>query len=181
MKLVKTLNNNVAVAAEERAVNSWSSVSASGTSQRALRCLPIARAEVAATCDHALFGAHGNHVCVTDGGYVYMRAAAREDNEPLVECTLMPCAMRGFFSPESLTSAKFMPGDRFSNGIRYLTYRAKTYMNPYAFGSSLWDVRAGDERIDDPVIQKRLSMALIKEMRAVCAPPEEFERLGLVE
>ena len=142
--------------------------------------LPIARdAAAPAPRAHALFGAHGNHVCITDGDYVYMRAAARADNEPFVECTLMPTNMRGFFSASQLRAASLAPGDRHSNGLPYLKMRSRTYMNSYAFGSSLWDVRAGERRIDDADIERRLTGALVGCMRACEAPAEEFERLGL--
>lgn len=128
--------------------------------------------------EFALFGVHGNHVCVTDGDYVYMRAAARADNEPFVECTLMPTNPRGFFSADALRSAELVEGDRHSNGIPYLKMRSRTYVNSHVFGSSLWDVRAGEERIEDAAVEARLAEALV-EMMAVCeAPIEEFERLG---
>ena len=140
--------------------------------------LPVVR-EGAAGHEHALFGAHGNHVCVTDGDYVYMRAAAREDNEPFVECTLMPTNIRGFFSREQLDSAELVDGDRFSNGWPYLKCRSRTYMNSHSFGSSLWDVRDGEERIEDADVEERMISALVNGMRAVEAPAEEFERLGL--
>ena len=142
--------------------------------------LPIARdAAAPAPREYALFGAHGNHVCVTDGDYVYMRAAAREDNEPFVECTLMPTNMRGFFSADQLRAAEFVPGDRHSNGLPYLKMRSRTYMNSYAFGSSLWDVREGELRIEDDAVERRLAGALVEMMRECEAPSEEFERLGL--
>ena len=128
---------------------------------------------------HALFGAHGNHVCVTDGDFVYMRAAVSADNEPFVECTLMPTNIRGFFSAEQLRAAELVPGDRYSNGLPYLKMRSRTYMNSYDFGSSLWDVRAGEERIEDAALEARLTEALAAEMRRCEAPAEEFERLGL--
>lgn len=140
--------------------------------------LPVVR-DGAAGHAYALFGAHGNHVCVTDGDYVYMRAAAREDNEPFVECTLMPTNIRGFFSREQLNSAELVTGCRFTNGWPYLKCRSRTYMNSYTFGSSLWDVRSGEECIEDAEIESRLLSALVEEMRRVEAPEEEFARLGL--
>lgn len=129
--------------------------------------------------EHALFGAHGNHVCITDGDYVYMRAAARDDNEPFVECTLMPTNIRGFFSREQIETAELVAGDRFSNAWPYLKCRSRSYMNSYAFGSSLWDVRSGEKRIEDEEIESGLLNALIRKMRGLEAPEEEFERLGL--
>lgn len=142
--------------------------------------LPVAR-DAAAPAPHewALFGAHGNHVCITDGDLVYMRAAARADNEPFVECTLMPTNMRGFFSPEQLRSAELVPGDRHSNGLPYLKMRSRTYMNSHEFGSSLWDVRDGERRIEDPAAEAQAVAAMAELMAACDAPDEEFERLGL--
>lgn len=131
------------------------------------------------TCAYALFGAHGNHVCITDGSYVYMRAAREPDNEPLVECTLMPTHMREFFSRDSLMQAKLVAGDRHSHGIPYLKMPASSIMNSHAFGSSLWDVRQGERQIEDPVLEARLVDALREEMSTCMAPPEEFKRLGL--
>ena len=49
-----------------------------------------------------LFGLHGGHVNVTDGRYVYMRAPATPDNQPLYNYTLMPTHMRARFSVEEL-------------------------------------------------------------------------------
>ncbi|MCL2001264.1 MAG: sulfatase, partial [Planctomycetes bacterium] len=40
-----------------------------------------------------LFGIHSGHVCCTDGRYVYMRAPATPDNQPLNSYTLMPTHM----------------------------------------------------------------------------------------
>lgn len=140
--------------------------------------LPVVR-EGALGHECALFGAHGNHVCITDGGYVYMRAAARDDNEPFVECTLMPTNIRGFFSREQIESAELVAGDRFSNDWPYLKCRSRTYMNSHAFGNSLWDVRAGERRVEDVGAESRLTAALIREMRRVEALEEEFGRLGL--
>ena len=142
--------------------------------------LPIVSdASAPAAHEYALFGAHGNHVCITDGDYVYMRAAVREDNEPFVECTLMPTNMRGFFSPDQLRAAELVSGDRYSNGLPYLKMRCKTYMNSHDFGSSLWDVRSGELRVEDVATESRLIEALSYFMNACDAPDEEFERLGL--
>lgn len=127
----------------------------------------------------ALFGVHGNHICITNGDYVYMRSAAREDNDPFVECTLMPTNMRSFFAPEVLRTAELCEGDRYSNGLPYLKMRSHGYANSHAFGTQLWDVREGEERIEDSGIEARLCDALVEEMRAVDAPAEEFERVGL--
>ncbi len=56
--------------------------------------------------DGALFGVHGGHINVTDGKYVYMRAAKSAENKPLFEYTLMPTVMRNFFSENQLKMAE---------------------------------------------------------------------------
>ena len=50
-----------------------------------------------------LFGYHGGPVNVTDGRYVYMRAAAG-DNTPLYEYTLMPTHMATLFDVKRIAT-----------------------------------------------------------------------------
>lgn len=126
-----------------------------------------------------LFGIHGGHVNITDGRYVYMKAAKREDNQPYVECTLMPTQMRGFFSKQTLAGAQLTEGDAFSNYIPYLKYPAATYVNSHAYGDLLFDVRGGERLIWDDARKERMEKLLVKQMQACEAPAEEYERLGL--
>lgn len=129
--------------------------------------------------DTVLFGSHGGHVCITDGDYVFMKAAVREDNSPYVECTLMPTHMRGFLSREELMGMQLQKGDLYSGGVPYLKIPSKTYLNSYLFGDSLWDVREGECEIHSMEIENRLTNCLVRSMVALEAPEEEFERLGL--
>ena len=96
--------------------------------------LPVVR-DGAAGHAYALFGAHGNHVCVTDGDYVYMRAAAREDNEPSWSARSCQRTYAGFFT-RAVQLCRLVTGCRFTNGWPYLKCRSRTYMNSYTFGSS---------------------------------------------
>ncbi|QUH04169.1 sulfatase [Saccharopolyspora erythraea] len=133
--------------------------------------------------DSALFGIHGGHVNVTDGRYVYMRAAADRSNSPLEEYTLMPTHMRARFSVAEL--ADWQPCDPlpFTKGIRAMRIpAAPTWMNPWQHGTLLFDLR------DDPVqahplrddaLELRMMRLLARRMHDSHAPRSQFERLGL--
>lgn len=150
---------------------------AAGMDGRSL--LPAIAGAASAPHQYALFGRHGCQACVTDGDYVYMRASVRDTNEPLVECTLMPTNIRGFFSPEQLRSARLFPGDRYSNDIPYLKMSGGALRSSHAVGNSLWDVRNGEKRIEDDCLEQKMIAALRDGMTRCEAPAEEFERLGL--
>ncbi len=51
--------------------------------------------------DYAIFGYHGSQIDITDGQYVYMKAAADPD-APVYEYTLMPTHMRCMFSTQEM-------------------------------------------------------------------------------
>lgn len=133
--------------------------------------------------DGALFGIHGGHVNVTDGRYVYMRAAATHENAPLEEYTLMPTHMRSRFAPEELTS--WEPADPlpFTKGIRTMRMPAKTgWMNPWRHGTLLFDVENDPQQLnplDDDAIEMRMAELLVRLLRESDAPRSQFERLGL--
>ena len=128
--------------------------------------------------DTVLFGVHGGHVNITDGQYVFMKANQNSDNQPFVECTLMPTHMRGFFDKETLSNGEYVLGDRYSHGIPYLKFHSQTYMKSHIFGDLLFDVRKGEKQIHDELIQNHLQDKMIQMMKDVEAPVEEFERLG---
>ena len=131
--------------------------------------------------DSILFGIHGGHVNITDGNYTFMKSNVTDDNQPYVECTLMPTKMRGFFSKEELMSATLMQGDKHSNGIPYLKYQSKSYMNSKVFGDLLFDSNDvfQQENIFDPVIREKYERMLKAKMELLEAPMEELVRLGL--
>jgi arylsulfatase A-like enzyme len=121
----------------------------------------------------ALFGAFGGHVNVTDGRYVYMRACAAPDNEPLVEHTLMPTHMRARFCPEELRGAELAGPLPFTKGVPVLKLPGQAMSNPYAFGTQLFDLATdpGQQRqlVDDD-LERRLATLLVEQMRASDAP-----------
>ncbi|WP_258071134.1 sulfatase [Pseudoclavibacter sp. RFBG4] len=137
---------------------------------------PVAR-------DGALFGIHGGHVNVTDGRYVYMRAAALEDNAPLEEYTLMPTHMRSRFSPDELrdwTQSEPLP---FTKGVSVMRMDAVTgWMNPWRHGTLLFDTEVDPQQtapIVDDQLELRMAQLLVRLLRESDAPHSQFQRLGL--
>lgn len=145
---------------------------------------PLSRvvAERAPVREHGLFGVFGGHVCITDGRYVYMRASATPQNQPLSEHTLMPTVMTGFFSPDQLRNARLVDPLPFTQGMPVLKTPAQAWVSPYAFGTQLFDLDVDPDQqapLRDAELERRLAGALRDELIAADAPHEQFERLGL--
>ncbi|WP_431873638.1 sulfatase [Amycolatopsis sacchari] len=131
----------------------------------------------------ALFGVHGGHVNVTDGRFVYMRAAVSEDNGPLEEYTLMPTRMRARFLPRELSAWEPAEPFSFTKGLRTMRVPASGgWMNPWRHGTLLFDLEAdpGQEHpIADDETELRMLRLLARLMHDNEAPRSQFERLGI--
>ena len=129
-----------------------------------------------------LFGVNGGHANIFDGEHVFMKAAESKDNQPLVNLTLMPTHMRGFFALESLEQMELVEGNKFTNGIPCLKIPTKTYMNSVIFGDLLYHIPS-DPKQQNPIcnqeIFEQMKGKLIKAMKNIEAPEEEYIRLGL--
>jgi arylsulfatase A-like enzyme len=126
----------------------------------------------------ALFGWHSQHVCVTDGRYVYMRAGSAE--VPTYEYTLMPTHMAWRFQPEELRGATLAEPFSFTKGCPVLKIPNRRAGTDYP--SMLFDTKSdpGEHNpLDDPALEKRMAALLAPLMRENDAPPEQLERLGL--
>ncbi|WP_319468480.1 sulfatase [uncultured Trichococcus sp.] len=129
-----------------------------------------------------LFGVHGGQACIYDGQYVYMRASANEDNEPLVNYTLIPTMTRGFMPADSLKEMKLVAGMKFSNGIPVLRIPMNNYYNSYKLVNLLFDLEQDplqENPITDERLEKRMIEKLIAKLEEIEAPEEEYIRLGL--
>lgn len=131
-----------------------------------------------------IFGVHGGPVNVTDGRHVYMRAATRDDNQPLFNYTVMPTHMRNMFSVEDLARAGLAGPFGFTKGAPTLKFPCGAYWgrHPDLRKTLLYDVLADPQQtrpIQDAAIEKRMTDHLIRLMKECDAPPEQFERLGL--
>lgn len=131
-----------------------------------------------------IFGIHGGHVNITDGKYVYMRAPANKDNQPLFEYTLMPTNMKKFFSGDELKKASLHKGFEFTKGMPVLEVPAENN-KPQAFewGSMLFDIEKDPEQlnpVNEPDVERRLINEMIELMRQNDAPKSQYIRLGLL-
>ena len=135
----------------------------------------------------ALFGVHGGHVNVTDGRYVYMRAAAGgpgSANAPLYQYTLMPTHMRGLFSVEEMRTAQLAPPFAFTKGCPTLRIACSPAAPraQHRFPTALYDVQADPHQerpIQDAAIERQMIETLAVLLRESDAPKEQFERMGL--
>jgi hypothetical protein len=131
----------------------------------------------------ALFGIHGGHVNVTDGRFVYMRAAADQANAPLEEYTLMPTHMRSRFSPAELADWEAAEPLSVTKGLRTMRMPAgRGRINPWRHGSLLFDLQTDpvqEQPITDDDVELRMMRLLAELMHGNDAPRSQFERLGL--
>ena len=138
---------------------------------------------------YALFGAHGSHVNITDGRYVYMRGVAGERNLPLNEYTLMPTHIRWRFTPEELRGMTLVPPFSFTKGCSLLRIETRQPHShvvdlEFLFQNFLWDTETDPKQehpLEDAELERHLCQEMVKLMRANDAPLEQFERLGLGE
>lgn len=138
--------------------------------------------ESAEVRDAALFGIHGGHVNVTDGRYVYMRAAADPSNGPLEDYTLMPTHMRSRFAVPELTEWQPAEPFGFTKGLRTMCVQTRSFMNPWTHGTLLFDLENDPQQttpLTDDQTELRMLRLLVKLMHASDAPASQFERLGL--
>jgi arylsulfatase A-like enzyme len=132
----------------------------------------------------ALFGIHGGHVNCTDGRYVYMRAPEGPANQPLYEYTLMPSHLRRRFQPEELQEIELAPAFEFSKGCPVMRIEGRPWMDPHPFGNLLFDLATDPDQespIEDPETEARMIRILTELMREHDAPPDQYQRLGLVD
>ncbi|MDP7348775.1 MAG: sulfatase-like hydrolase/transferase, partial [Phycisphaeraceae bacterium] len=138
--------------------------------------------------DAAIFGLHGGHVNVTDGKHVYMRGPAESSNGPLYNYTLMPTHMRHTFAPDELRGkTELVAGFGFTKGCATMRIESSNRMPGgedvrMRMPTLLFDVEVDPQEVkpvDDAAVERRMVEHLMREMRAVDAPEEQFVRLGI--
>jgi len=134
----------------------------------------------------AVFGMHGGQVNVTDGRFVYMRGAAREDNQPLFNHTLMTTWHHGRFSVDELRPAQLAAPFAFTKGCPTLKTPVnmvnKAFYHPDTQKNLLFDLMNDphqERSLNDPQTEARMVEYLMRLMRECDAPAEQYERLGL--
>ena len=131
----------------------------------------------------ALFGLHGGHVNCTDGRYVYMRAPASEDNTPLYHYTHMPTHMRARFSVEEMRTVELAEPFSFTKGCATMRIDAAGWSRKHPYETLLFDLEADPRQehpIQDAEVKARMIALMVKLMRENDAPPEQFQRMGLI-
>jgi hypothetical protein len=134
------------------------------------------------TREAVLYGTHGGHVNVTDGRYTYMRAPQNDGNQPLFEYTHMPTHMRSRFSVAEMQHVELAEPFSFTKGCRTMKIPAGARLNPYMYGTLLFDLQndPGQEHpLVDEAVERRMISLMVALMRENDAPPEQYERLNL--
>ncbi|WP_309709132.1 sulfatase [Armatimonas sp.] len=132
----------------------------------------------------ALFGMHGAQVNVTDGRYVYWRAA-NEQNAPLYNYTLCPTVMRGFLPLGELAGMTAAPPFSFTKAcpvMKIPTQQSMAGSNPRLKQTVLWDLHTDPSQTQpctDAAVEARLLSSLDTLLREYDAPLEQWERLSL--
>ena len=131
----------------------------------------------------ALYGVHGGHVNVTDGRYVYMRAAEGPDNQPLYNYTLMPSHMRRPFSLDELRGSSLQAPFAFTKGCPTIKTEARgSNWSMPVFETLLYDLQDDPKQerpLRDDAIESDMIDKMVGLMRANDAPAEQYERLGI--
>lgn len=133
--------------------------------------------------DAALFGVFSGHVNVTDGRYVYMRAALPGREHSIANYTLMPTKMNSRYSIEELKVLALAPPFRFTRGLPILRIPAREkYQGVNEVGHLLFDLHNDPQQLNpikDEAIEARMIARLIQLMKESDAPEEQYYRLGL--
>lgn len=130
--------------------------------------------------EYALFGMHGGHVNITDGHHVYMRGE-KNSHIPLVECTMMPTLMRGFFPKQWLETVTIQKGNRFTNYLPYMKFSSQPTHSSIQTRDYFFDVIADPKQelqLQNSNIQKKFENALRQRMIELDVPIEELQRMG---
>ncbi|MDT2662468.1 sulfatase [Enterococcus hulanensis] len=134
--------------------------------------------------ESVLFGINGGYVNIYDGKYTYMKASAYSDNAPLVNYTLMPTNMRGFFATEELQQAELIQGGRFTENMQVLKIHKQNQIDSFSKGDLLFDIASDPEQnncLSDPSIKAEMAEKLRERLTELEAPLEEMMRLGLID
>ena len=128
-----------------------------------------------------LFGVHGGHVNITDGRYIYMRGPAHSNNQPLYDYTLMPTHMDHLFRVHELQTLELAEPFTFTKGCRTMKIAAGPMINPYIYGSLLFDLEKDPQQenpIHDAGIEKGMLKLMVDLLKESDAPPEQYGQSG---
>ncbi|KAA9219192.1 MULTISPECIES: sulfatase [Aerococcus] len=130
----------------------------------------------------ALYGVFSGHVNVTDGRYVYMRAAEKGKENHIYNYTLMPSYIHNAYGVEELKNAEFVDGFSFTKGLKVLKVPAKDKYGVNSFGNLLYDLQQDPKQLHNlknKTLEENMINKLVKLMKENDAPMEQYERLGI--
>lgn len=130
----------------------------------------------------ALFGVFSGHVNITDGEYVYMRAADSDKIDHLFNFTLMPVQIHNSFTIDQLSKAEYVNGFDFTKGLKVLKVPAKDKYGVNDFGTMLFNIIEDPQQltpINDIEKEQEMLEKLVGLMKSNDAPIEQYERLGI--
>ncbi len=132
--------------------------------------------------DYAMFGYHANQLNITDGRYVYMRAAQAFDMD-VYEYTLMPNRMNSRMGQELEKAVLTDPFDFTKNmPVLKIPVPIKLDRVTSSYGSQLFDLKNDPDQVHpicDHGIEARMCEAMECIMNENDAPEELFLRMGL--
>ncbi len=132
--------------------------------------------------DYAMYGVFSGHVNITDGCYAYMRAPLPEKVNDIYNYTLVPMHMNSRFTPAELRTAQLREPFSFTKECPVLKIKSGDKYKVGRFGTRLYDLLRdpGEETpIQDPEVEERMILAMIKAMEENDCPEEQYARLGL--
>ncbi|MHC4220806.1 MAG: sulfatase [Planctomycetota bacterium] len=133
----------------------------------------------------ALFGIFGAHVNCTDGRYVYMRAPAERENQPLFHYTLMPSHMREAFSIHQLRTIQLQEPFAMTKGCKTMKIKeTEAMIKPKTLETLLFDLEKDPKQenpIEDEAIEQKMIELMVKLMQENDAPADQYERLGFTD
>ena len=135
--------------------------------------------------NYALFGIFGGHINITDGRYVYMRAAKDgKENRPLFHYTQMPTHIDCLFSVEEMKTMTQHPGFSFTKNTPVMKIDASLKEWWWEdFQTMLFDLQVDPGQktpLANSKVEKQMVDAMTELMKRNDAPSEQFERLGLL-
>ncbi len=130
--------------------------------------------------DSILYGIHGGHINYVEPPYVYMKASARSDNQPLETYTLLPLKGNQAFSKEEFADCKLLYDVKYAKGFPILKMPKKNRHNSYIYGDMLFNL-ADDpmelNNIKDADMTDIFNKKLYKKLKELDAPQTIFDRI----
>jgi arylsulfatase A-like enzyme len=145
--------------------------------------------------DAVIFGIHGGHINVTDGRYVYMRAPAAPENNPLYNYTHFVTRMAKRYDLDQLSDPRVCLAEPFSftKGCKPLKLPCSgklevqrggrgILIDPCEEGNLLYDLKNDPKQltpIKDPDTEEMMITHMVRLMKNTDSPVEQYERMGL--